>query len=262
MSRTARIVLAGVLARGALVVGGVALAANPAPTGPSTVHGRAGRARRACVPSRTRPTPTARTRVATPAPRTRPRSGCERGARCGADARCWRRRCSRSSGSSSVRTTPSSGCSSPCSPAGHCLLEGVPGVAKTLAVRTLATVDRRHVLPPAVHPRPGARRHRRHPDLAPVRRGRSTSSSARSSPPSCSPTRSTARRRRCSPRCWRRWPSGRCRSAGAATRCPRRSWCWPRRTRSSPTACTSCRRPSATGSCSRSTWATRRASRS
>jgi uncharacterized protein involved in exopolysaccharide biosynthesis len=37
MSRTARIVLAGVLALGALVVGGVALAANPAPTAPSTV---------------------------------------------------------------------------------------------------------------------------------------------------------------------------------------------------------------------------------
>ena len=27
-----------------------------------------------------------------------------------------------------------------CSPKGHCLLEGVPGVAKTLAVRTFATV--------------------------------------------------------------------------------------------------------------------------
>jgi hypothetical protein len=35
VSRTARIVLAGVLTAGALVVGGVALAANPAPTGPS-----------------------------------------------------------------------------------------------------------------------------------------------------------------------------------------------------------------------------------
>ena len=38
MSRTARIVLAGVLTTGALVVGGVALAANPAPAGPSTVQ--------------------------------------------------------------------------------------------------------------------------------------------------------------------------------------------------------------------------------
>ena len=36
MSRTARIVLAGVLTAGALVVGGVALAANPTPTTPSS----------------------------------------------------------------------------------------------------------------------------------------------------------------------------------------------------------------------------------
>jgi ABC-type transport system substrate-binding protein len=36
VSRTARIVLTGVLVAGALVVGGVALAANPAPTGPSS----------------------------------------------------------------------------------------------------------------------------------------------------------------------------------------------------------------------------------
>jgi hypothetical protein len=36
VSRTARIVLAGVLTLGALVVGGVALAASPAPTSPSS----------------------------------------------------------------------------------------------------------------------------------------------------------------------------------------------------------------------------------
>ena len=53
---------------------------------------------------------------------------------------------------------------------GHCLLEGVPGLAKTLAVETLATVVGRHVHPPAVHPRPAARRHRRHPHLPGVDR--------------------------------------------------------------------------------------------
>jgi ABC-type transport system substrate-binding protein len=37
VSRTARIVLAGVLTLGALVVGGVALAGNATPTAPSTV---------------------------------------------------------------------------------------------------------------------------------------------------------------------------------------------------------------------------------
>jgi len=36
VSRTARIVLAGALTLGALVVGGVALAANPSPTSPSS----------------------------------------------------------------------------------------------------------------------------------------------------------------------------------------------------------------------------------
>jgi hypothetical protein len=36
VSRTARIVLTGVLVAGALVVGGVALAANPTPTTPSS----------------------------------------------------------------------------------------------------------------------------------------------------------------------------------------------------------------------------------
>ena len=40
---------------------------------------------------------------------------------------------------------------------GHCLLEGVPGVAKTLAVETLARTVSGSVLPPAVHARPGAR---------------------------------------------------------------------------------------------------------
>ena len=62
---------------------------------------------------------------------------------------------------------------------GHCLLEGVPGVAKTLAVRSFRQCGRRHVRPDPVHPRPGPVRHRRHPDLPPARR-RSTSSSARS----------------------------------------------------------------------------------
>ena len=54
---------------------------------------------------------------------------------------------------------------------GHLLLEGVPGVAKTLAVETVATGRRRHVRPPAVHPGPGARRHPRHPHLPAGPRG-------------------------------------------------------------------------------------------
>ena len=72
---------------------------------------------------------------------------------------------------------------------------------------------RRHVHPPPVHPRPAPRRHRRHPHLPGVDGDASTSSSARSSPTSCSPTRSTGPRPRCSRRCSRSWPSTTCRSA-------------------------------------------------
>ena len=54
--------------------------------------------------------------------------------------RCSSGRCSRSSGSSSARTAWSSGCSSRCSPAATACSRACPGVAKTLAVETLATV--------------------------------------------------------------------------------------------------------------------------
>ena len=48
---------------------------------------------------------------------------------------------------------------------GHILLEGVPGVAKTLAVAVVRDRGRRRLRPHPVHPGPGAVRHRRHPDL-------------------------------------------------------------------------------------------------
>ncbi len=92
---------------------------------------------------------------------------------------------------------------------GHVLMEGVPGVAKTLLVRTLATalgVDTKRV--------------QFTPDLMPGDitgsmviegggRPSSPSARARSSPTCCSPTRSTGRRRRPSRRCSRRWRRGR-----------------------------------------------------
>ncbi len=101
---------------------------------------------------------------------------------------------------------------------GHCLLVGVPGLAKTLLVRTLArTLDLSFSAHP-VHARPDALRHHRHrgarggpgdrPARVPVR------ARARSSPTSSWPTRSTARRPRRRPRCWRRCRSGRSRPAG------------------------------------------------
>ena len=102
---------------------------------------------------------------------------------------------------------------------GHGLLEGVPGLAKTLAVETLARVVggtfARLQFTPDLLPADivGTRIYRA------SRPRPSTSSSARCSPTSCSPTRSTGRRPRCSPRCSRSWPSTRCRSAAAPTPC-------------------------------------------
>ena len=60
-----------------------------------------------------------------------------------------------------------------------------------------------------VHARPAARRPRRHADLQPGRAHVLAPRRARSSRTSCSPTRSTARRRRSSRRCSRRCRSGR-----------------------------------------------------
>src|ERR1700761_2025890 len=77
---------------------------------------------------------------------------------------------------------------------GHVLLEGVPGLAKTLTVKTLAQVlggsfRRVQFTPHPASPGPTA--------------AASIPSSDRSSRTSCSPTRSTARPPRCSRRCSR-----------------------------------------------------------
>ena len=86
---------------------------------------------------------------------------------------------------------------------GHVLLEGVPGLAKTLAIGTLAsTVDCRFsriqftpdMLPGDVT---GTRRYST-PAKAPTRCAR-----GRCSAISCWPTRSTAPPPKCRPRCWR-----------------------------------------------------------
>ena len=114
---------------------------------------------------------------------------------------------------------------------------------------------RSQVLADPVHARPdavGRDRHRHRPGRS--RRpgaGGWCSCRARSSPTSCSPTRSTGRRPRPSRRCWRR-----CRNTGspcrdAPTRSTRRSSCSPPRTRSSSRAPIRCPRRSSTGSCSR-----------
>ena len=97
---------------------------------------------------------------------------------------------------------------------GHVLLEGVPGLAKTLAVKTLARRHRRHVPAHPVHARPAARPTWSARMIYNPRDGRVPHQArARSSPTSCSPTRSTARPPRCRARCSRRCRSGRSRSA-------------------------------------------------
>ena len=91
---------------------------------------------------------------------------------------------------------------------GHCLTIGVPGLAKTLTVSTLAQALHLKFTPHPVHARPDAQRHHGHGDHRPGpghrASGRSASCAGRSSPTSCWPTRSTARRRRPRPRCCRR----------------------------------------------------------
>ena len=55
---------------------------------------------------------------------------------------------------------------------GHCLLVGVPGLAKTLLISTLAEILRSGLQPHPVHPRPDAVRHHRHRHPAGGRRHR------------------------------------------------------------------------------------------
>jgi hypothetical protein len=85
---------------------------------------------------------------------------------------------------------------------GHLLIEGVPGLAKTLTIKTTAhvlggTFNRIQFTPDLVRAISSARASTGRTTVP------STSTSGRSSATSCSRTRSTARRRRCSPRCSR-----------------------------------------------------------
>ena len=85
---------------------------------------------------------------------------------------------------------------------------GLPGRRQDRARARALALDRLPVRARPVHGRPAAGRHRRHQRLQPARGSASSSARARSSPTSCSSTRSTAPRRRRSPAC-----SSACRSA-------------------------------------------------
>ena len=83
-------------------------------------------------------------------------------------------------------------------PAATCCSRACPGLAKTLAVALLAGGGPRDLPAHPVHARPPARRPDRHADLQPEGRDVRRRARGRCSRTSCSPTRSTARRRRCS----------------------------------------------------------------
>ena len=117
-----------------------------------------------------------------------------------------------------------------------------------------------------VHARPdavGHHRHRHHPGRRRRPAGaRWCSRPGRSSPTSCSPTKSTARRRRRSRRCSRRCRSTASRSRGAPTSSRSRSSSSRRRTRSSSKAPIRCPKRSSIASCSTSSSSIRRRTRS
>ena len=146
---------------------------------------------------------------------------------------------------------------------GHVLLEGVPGLAKTLLVETLGAVPRRRVRAHPVHPRPDARRHHRHRDLRPAAPAQFSSAQGpifanilladeiNRAPPKTQAALLEAMQERQV-------------TVGGDTlhARPTRSSSSPRRTRSSRKAPTRCPRPSSTASCSTSAWTTRRPTRS
>ena len=137
---------------------------------------------------------------------------------------------------------------------GHVLIEGVPGLAKTLLVGR-ARGARPQLQAHPVHARPDAVGHHRHQFLneADGRRAVRVQSPARSSPISCSPTKSTAPRPRPSRRVLEAMEERQVTVVGddLSARC-RRSSSWRRRTRSSWRAPIRCPKRRWTASCSRS----------
>ena len=138
---------------------------------------------------------------------------------------------------------------------GHCLLVGVPGLAKTLLISHAGASARPQLQPHPVHagpdavatsPAPRSSRTTRPPAAA-----SSGSSTARSSPTSCWPTRSTAPRPRPRPRCWRPCRSSRSPPAARRIALPepvlRARHPEPDRAGRAPIRCP---RPSSTASCS------------
>ena len=131
---------------------------------------------------------------------------------------------------------------------GHVLIEGVPGLAKTRAVRRPGHGARPALPPHPVHPRPAPGRPDRHPDLPPP--DRPLRRQARADRHQRPAGRRDQPRPGQGPECPARGDAGR---PGHHRRrddpsCPTRSSCSPRRTRSSTRGPTRCPRPSSTAS--------------
>ena len=92
---------------------------------------------------------------------------------------------------------------------GHALLEGVPGIAKTLMVKTLGRLAGPWLPARAGHARPDAGRHSRHVDPAARDGYVHAFTPDRCSRICCWWMRSTACLRVPRPRCWSAWKSGR-----------------------------------------------------
>ena len=138
---------------------------------------------------------------------------------------------------------------------GNSLIVGVPGLAKTLLIHTLARVlelkFNRIQFTPDLMPSDITGTDIIQEDTPPAG-GRWCSRPARSSPTSCSPTKSTERRPRRSRRCSRRCRSTGSRSRAGPTSSTSPSTCLRRRTRSSSRAPIRCRKRSSIASCSTS----------
>ena len=137
----------------------------------------------------------------------------------------------------------------------HALLEGVPGLGKTMLVRTMSEALDLGFSRIQFTPGPDAGRHRRHEHHRGGGRRAPVPLPARADllATSSSPTRSTAPPRRRRAPCSRRCRSTASPSPSSSTRSPSRSSCSRPRTRSRWRARTRCRRRSSIGSSSRST---------
>ena len=121
---------------------------------------------------------------------------------------------------------------------GHSIITGVPGLAKTLLIRTRRQRARPYLQTHSIHARPDAGRHHRHGNHRRRSRDRPasicSSSAARFSPTSFSRTKSTGRRPRRRPRCSKPCRNSRSPSAGRRYHAAAsRSSCSRRKTRSS-----------------------------